>query len=269
MTEGHNNPPDELEILHDSLQEKNQDLSTKAAELLRRAQSITVVETEEQAEDLLNLIAAIKQVERSSKERADVDKAPINKQWDVVHGFYKKLAEPLTEVRSKSLEPARTKFLAAKAARERAEREAAAKAAAEAAEKAEREARLREKWARDEEEKAQAAEAAIQAEVNQTVATEAAERAAAPAADLARTRTSMGAMGTLVHTLASRVVDRTILDLNALRPFMSDDAIIMAIREYGRAHRPEIERALKDKGAGATHSPLPGIEFYYKQSSRG
>ena len=263
---GHNNPPTELEILHDALQEKNQDLAAKAAELHKRALEIGEVSSDEAAEDLLNLIAAIKAVERAAKDRGDADKAPINAQWDVVHGFYKKLAEPLAKVRSGSLEPARTKFLTEKAAREKAAREAAAKAAREAAEKAAAEARLREKWAQDEAERKEAAEAAIRAGVTQAVATEVEERAGAAPADLARTRTSMGAMGTLVTTLASRVTDRSTVDLVALRPYISDDAIVAAIREYGRAKRPAIEAALK---LGEEYTALAGVQFYYKQTSRG
>lgn len=62
------------------------------------------------------------------------------------------------------------------------------------------------------------------------------EAAQAKPADLARTRGALGSLGTRVTRWACDVTDRDILDLEALRPYFTDDELAKAARAWMKAH---------------------------------
>lgn len=65
------------------------------------------------------------------------------------------------------------------------------------------------------------------------------DKAAGPEADLARTRSEHGAVGTLSRRWVSRVTDRTALDKAVLWPFLNGEAIEAALWKWMMAQTPE------------------------------
>lgn len=65
------------------------------------------------------------------------------------------------------------------------------------------------------------------------------DKAGGPEADLARTRSEHGAVGTLARRWVSRVTDRTALDKAALWPFINGEAIEAALWKWMMAQTPE------------------------------
>lgn len=127
-------------------------------------------------------------------------------------------------------------------------------------EKDERRRRLDALLQQEEEDKArEAAEKAAQ-EAAQTAADEALRRereAQAKAADLVRTRGTIGGVGTL-RTRLDFEVDRGAVDLNTLRGFIKPEAVEQAIRLY----------ASTQKGADlCATQPLKGVRFFRSQTA--
>ena len=65
------------------------------------------------------------------------------------------------------------------------------------------------------------------------------EKAAGPEADLARTRSEHGAVGTLTRRWQCRVIDRDALDRDALWPFINGEAIEAALWKWMMAQTPD------------------------------
>lgn len=139
-------------------------------------------------------------------------------------------------------------FADAKAERERLERLAAQRAAEEEAARKRREAEAAEQammakeepTATDLDEAISAGDAASKAENDAAIAARAAQ---AKPAELARTRTELGALGTLARIWVFRDLNRETVDLEALRPHLSTDCIEKALRAFIKAGGRQITGA--------------------------
>jgi hypothetical protein len=114
----------------------------------------------------------------------------------------------------------------------------------EEAEKAKREQREAEEREAAEQRKVREASRAQQAALDTAVrheksAAKIEEKIAGPDADLVRTRTEHGAVGTLARQWHYEVQDRSRLDKEALWPFIDEDAIRVALRKWGMQQAPE------------------------------
>lgn len=126
--------------------------------------------------------------------------------------------------------------------------DAALKAAREKAIAAKREADRLEEERRENERKARAAEREAQANLKEAVREEkAADKIAAkidgPEADLARTRSLHGAVSTLARQWTCEVLDRALLDKEALWPFINGEAIQAALWKWMMA-QPDADRVM-------------------------
>jgi hypothetical protein len=139
-------------------------------------------------------------------------------------------------------------FLKLKEAEERHKREREAREAAAAAERARKAAETPET-----EDRAAVAEAAAEA---------AAERALAKPSDLVRTQSAYGGTATLQEVVAADILDLP-LAARSLAEYFDEDAVLKALRNYGRANKSRIKTEID-----AGRQPLPGIEFYRDTAAR-
>lgn len=144
--------------------------------------------------------------------------------------------------------------------RQRLEAEAAAKAAREAEEKIRNEKDLARAIAMQEEEKVRAAEreaaakaAAEESERRRQEAEKAQRESTAKAAELATVRGDLGSSSSLRTVWKARVVDMQKVDLNALRDYISKDAVEKAANAYCKIHKDS--------------KPVAGLEFFEETSA--
>ena len=237
----HNRPPIR-EVLRERTDDIPTSLAVEGAGLIARRDELLAaagrVPTAIADDDVAGKVAdQVKQIAAAIKEadgRRIADKEPVLNGGRLIDGFYKKITEPLDKAK-RAIEAVLTVYQREKAAEERRQREAAEKAAREAAEAAE---------------KAAAAQAAVmQTEADLDAAVEAERRAAqaaadaekarreadAKAAELHHARGDYGAVASLRTEWASKIVDRTTLDLESLRSHLALDDLERALRLFVRA----------------------------------
>lgn len=151
------------------------------------------------------------------------------------------------ERRRLALEEEQRKLREAEKARLQAEQEA------EQARLAAERARKPETQAAKEEIAQQAAEVASDARVETAVAQQAAEVAyvdtLATPADIMRTRTADGTLGTMGTEDFAEITNRAELDLEKLRPYFTMDALDKAVRAYAKANAYSSDASVQIKGA--------------------
>jgi len=233
---GGNNPPSDAEVLRDILLQDSQPLLNRRDELLGSvSRAPLAVEDEETCGKVADLVKLLTACHKNAEATRVAKKEPFLQQGRVVDGFFKQITDPLEKAR-KTLEPRLTKYQRDKADRERREREAAQRAAEEEARRKAAEAAAAAQQLETEEDldAAIAAEQqAKQAELDKLAAQKAAE---AKAAELSRSRGDFGAVASLRTFWDHKDLDRATLDLEALRPFFSQDALEKAVRAYVRAN---------------------------------
>lgn len=247
---GHNAAPENADALTERLrQEHAADLARKDALLdafTRVPETIDDEETAAKATDFVKQITAAGKNAEAARVKA---KEPFLDSSRKVDGFFKStIAEPLDRIKAKVLARL-TVYQQAKDAAERRRREEqaaaerrAAREAAEAAERARQEAAAQAAAMQTPAELDDAVEAEIaatqrQAEADQRAAdaARAAAQAAAKPADLSRTRSDMGSVASLVKVMTFDSLDREAIDLEKLRPHLTEAAIEAAVRAFIKA----------------------------------
>lgn len=226
-------------------------LALQYAEQLAAAEAIAAranaaprtIETDEQHEEIAKLIKDARGSSKTLESHRKSEKDPYLKQAGEVDGVFVTPRDRMDKIVT-AMNQRVTAFLQAKEAAERARREEEARAAREreAAARAEAERQLQEAK-RLEQVSADVAETKrIEAAVTTSVARShastafaAESAAAAKPAELARTRTA-SALSTLEEFWDHEIIDHDVISLVVLRPFIKQEHIEMAVREFVRVH---------------------------------
>lgn len=230
---GHNNPPSEIELLKEGLADRSEDIRSRADELLDAATRVPAVLDSDavcaRASDFVKQLQAA--ISATEKLRV-AEKAPYLCAERVVDGFFKPITDALGKTKTK-VDGLISVYLTKKrddesrriAEEKRKADEAAAKALAEAAQAA-----LQAQTQADN----AAADLAVQKA--QAAVERAAEIVTQPIAN-PQARGDM-AMSSLRGKPDYEIIDRSQIDLEVLRPYLSTDAIDKAIRAaINKGHR--------------------------------
>ena len=227
---GHNQPP--ADSIGANLAEANAALLRLQAQLLAKlAKAPKAVTGEPAAKAAGALIREIRDLDAQLEAARVEQKEPYLSGGRAVDAFFKELAKPLDAGLTR-LNRAITAWQ--DKVEEEKRRKAEAEAAAAEAEAA-RLAKLAKRKDATEETELQAAEAALNAE-------EAQAEAELPAADLVRVRDEDGTITRKTEWVCDGI-DRDTLDLEALRPYFTEDSLLKAVRAAIRAEIHEIAGA--------------------------
>jgi sRNA-binding protein len=263
---------DQLLLDHASIVDRVIALEVKAAE----APDFVELGDEASQGSLQDLIKLIDAESKLIEARRETTKEPFLSASRVVDGFFKTLADPKGKAQGRLdnirrvLARTATDFLNRKRAHEQALREAEAK------KKRDEEERLRQEQIKREEEAAKLRErnrptAATEKETQASVAGHMAEAAGASAieleqsanakaADLARTRSDAGSLGTLNEFWAYEIVDFDAIEPDAIWDFIPRGDKEKAIKAYMRIHAPK-------EAPTTPWNPLRGVNFF--RTTRG
>ena len=237
---GHNEPPVDLDPLLERLREDHADLLKRRDDLLGAIER-SPTEIGEGDEDMAGkladfvdkqLTAFVKHAEAIHKH----DKAPFLQAGRTVDSFLHTLIDDINKGKIK-VNAVRKTYADAKAAKERRRREAEARLAREEqkrleCEAAEKAAKIKEQG--DLDRALQVEEEARQAKID---ADEAAAIAAAKPAELGKSRGVHGGQTTLKQFWNVAEIDRDKIDLEALRPHFTDDALKRAAGSWKDANK--------------------------------
>ena len=278
---GHNHPPDPIALLQAQLVETHQPLMERAEQLAGMGERLPIsCDDDDTAQRLADAIKQCAHFEKNSEAARVSAKEPHLAAERAVDGWFKKLASPVTAVKTRmsallttyqrkkeAEERERLRAAAAEAERQRKEeerkrreaeaearkaqeeaarlaREAKTKADAEAAAKAQAEA---EKAA------AEAREAAAQAAIAREEAQTAKADATAKPAELTRTRSDLGSVASLRRTWDYEIEDEEQLPRMFLTP---DHAAIKAFI-----------KSSTDKKTGQCKAKIPGVRVFEKHDT--
>jgi len=252
-------------------------LETAVEDLFKEADAFDGVEDEESKAKAMNLIKRLRDEQKRILGVHELEKLPHYRRGQATDQFFFRLADKLAR-RSKvgpdgqadrlnrMLTAYDTRKLAEEMERRRREREEADRIAREAdeirrrAERAAEEARLQAERARvaiHKQTKTEAAQQAAQAESEAIVAAEIAAAKAEEAriatlvtpADVMRTRTENGTLGTMGTESFAEITDYKNLDLETLRPYFTQPAVLAALNGYARAMGYSADASVQIKGA--------------------
>lgn len=236
-------------------------LEDMVADLVAKADSISVVDSQEVKDIVTGLIKEMREAYKRVKGVHETEKAPhlergrasdsvfFGLMEKISRGTKKQAAEGVADRLNRILTDYDVRLLAQEQERRRKEAEEAARKAREAAEaqaKLEREAEaarlaaerarkpeLQEAKAEIAEQKAEQASAAVvEATVSYAQAEESYIATLATPADIMRQRTASGALATMGTEKFAEITDRVKLDLEKLRPYIPLDALEKAVRKY-------------------------------------
>lgn len=218
---GHNQAPDDQVLLQERLNDSTAELRNRHDELIAAVERIPEEcnddETAGKISDMIKLITACS---KSFETKRVGEKEPFLTLSRSVDGFFKKFTENLDGAKRKASRPLEV-YLKRKEDERRRAAEEAARVQREEAERLAREAELLAKANMPEASNDVLGEAVRVEEQAQ----KAEKQAEAKPAELARTRGDYGSLATLRTTWVGEIVDKKELDLEALRPFMSDDVL--------------------------------------------
>lgn len=240
---GDNFPPDDIALLGEHLAENTGALIKRRNDLLASVENAPAEITDDigagKMADLIKLIGACVRTAETGRTSA---KEPFLAASRLVDSFFKKITDPL-DTAKKTVERRLTLYQRNKAEAERRERERSEQQARQAALKAAAEAAERAAAIETETDLDAAISAEALADQAAADAIEAAKVATASSAEMSRSRGDLGSVASLRTEWASEIIDRTILDLETLRPHIAVDAIERAIRAYVRAGGRELRGA--------------------------
>lgn len=247
----------------------------RAKALLAKGELYTEITDDQADSDATEFMVKLRACWKTGENARTDEKAPYDAAAGLVHAWFKTgILDPLTEL-GKRINAASTKFKVEKANAERREREAAAKKAREEEAARQAEAAAAEAAACELERSAarkRNAEAITAAEAEAAIARQRAddaraanekaaleraetERAAsASMAELSRSRGARGGVSSLRSKIAHRDLNRDEIDLEALRPYLSDKALAQAVDAWIDANKGACQKAVK---GGA--QPLKGV----------
>jgi hypothetical protein len=234
---GSNHPPRDLltgDALREKLRDENNALLARADELLEAAARVPDITDEGLAQKASDFIKQLMALHKAAETARVGAKEPYLEGGRGVDGFFRAITDPIATAKV-TVERKLTKFLRAKADRERREREEQARLAREEEDRKRREAEEAAQKIRDEQSLAQAIEAEKQAKVAEADVTKAENAAAAKPAELSRTRGEYGAVSSLRTSWTFRDLDRATVDLEMLRHHIPADGLEKAVRSFIRA----------------------------------
>ena len=225
-----NNPPTDEELIHDRLAMDYGRLVTRQAELIDGVPNVPeVIETEEDCEQVADYL---KQMKLAAKEadnfRAD-EKEPHNLAGKTIQAWFKNIENPLTAYVTKLTFRIKT-YHDKKLAVERIAREEVERIARKEAEEAAQKAREAEEAATNDETMADAIIAQESADKAQKAADKAAKAASASTNVITKVKSASGVTTSMSTFMNFRNLDMAIIDLEALRPYISQDVIEKAVR---------------------------------------
>lgn len=247
-----------LEMLRDKLEAQNVDLVKRKEALIASAGRMPEITNDDIAGKASDLVKMIGAAIKDSESHRKAGKAPYDALADVVHSFFKKgISDPL-ESAKKAVETKLGVHLRAKADRERRAREEAERLAREAERKAQEAARAAAEAMQNEKDLAAALDAQARADEAAIASVAASKAAAAKPAELARTRGDVGSLGTLRTQWSFKDLDRHAIDLERLRPYLSEDDLGKAIRGYIKSMGADALKMLVKDG----NQPIRGVTLY-------
>jgi len=225
-----NNPPTDEELIRERLSMDYGSLIERQAELLEGVPNVPeVIETEEDCEKVADYL---KQMKIAAKEadgfRAD-EKEPHNLAGKTIQAWFKDLGNPLTAYVTKFTFRIKT-YHDKKLAVERIKREEAEHIARAEAEEAAKKAREAEEAASNDETLADAVIAAEAAGKAQKDADKATKAASASSNVITKVKSASGVTTSMSTFMNFRNLNMATIDLDVLRPFISQDVIEKAIR---------------------------------------
>lgn len=241
---GHNNPPDEMQILKDKLVERNREAIETARGLVEKADAYTGEITNDQEAGVVS--DYIKEINTSRKRMDDtrtVEKKPFLDSGRTVDGFFNAEIQSLDVAKAKANKPL-TDWLQKKAAEERRKQEDAARLLREEAERKAEEARKLEQVGLTEHANVAMAQA--------TKTENKAERLeAVKPASLGVARGTGGGVASLRMRWVGEITDRNAIDLETLRPYLAQAAIQVALNAFVAAGGRELKGAKIEEKAAA------------------
>lgn len=235
---GHNNPPNDEEMLREFLADKTSGLRSRFSEILDGVIRMpTVCDDEEAAGKFADMVKLITACSKSFETMRVGEKEPYLTLGRAVDGYFKKFTDDLAKARSQAMKPLET-YMRLKEQRERDARAAEAKRQREESERLAREAAelaaANMPVAAEEtlKEAVRGAESADKAELAATV----------KPAELARTRGSYGGLATLRTAWVGKFNGKPV-DMARLWPFISDEAKEKALNAFVRAGNRQLDGA--------------------------
>lgn len=249
---GHNAPPTDLDPLLERLREDHADL-LKRRDALLGAIERSPTEIKEGDEVLAGkladfvdkqLTAFVKHAEAIHKN----DKAPFLQAGRTVDSFMHALIDDINKGKAK-VNTVRKAYADAKAAKERRRREEEARLAREEQKRLEREAAEKAAKIKEQGDLDRALQIEEEAKQAKIEADKVAAAAAAKPAELGKSRGVHGGQTTLKQFWNIAEIDRDKIDLEALRPHFTDDALKKAAGSWTNAHKDFLKSGGKLTGA--------------------
>lgn len=238
----HNNPPADLlvgETLREKLRDENADLLRRRDELLEAAQRVPQIDTDDTAGKVTDFVKQLTALAKTAETRRTDTKEPYLEGGRNIDGFFKAITDPLTKAKD-TVQRQLTVYLREKEAAARRQREEQERLAREAAERARIEAEEKARAIADAAGLDEAIEAEKAAEIAAADLAKAEQAAEAKAAELSRTRGEYGSMSSLRTEWVFDAIDRSTIDLEALRPYLPADGLEKAVRAFIRAGGREL-----------------------------
>jgi hypothetical protein len=245
---GHNNPPNDVAVLQETLAEKNAELLERQKELLAAVERVPEsCDTEEMAGKFTDMVKLIRACAKSLDSQRTAEKEPYMTLERTVDGFFKPKIELLDRAKAK-VEKLLGAYMFRKAEEERRRQR----------EEAERQRREAEERARQAEELAKANMPQIAAAtMDEAVALEkqadsAQKLSEGRAAKLASVHGDYGSRSSLRSYKMATILSREDIDLEALRAHLSTDAIQTALNSWMKANWKDDSNPPVLKGANFT-----------------
>lgn len=236
---GDNLPPNDAQVLQDTLSDKHREILDGAQRLIEAADRVPEAITDDlmagKAADYIKMVTGSR---KNLESQRIGEKEPYLNLGRAVDGFFKRPIDALDGVKNKVQKRLDT-WLKHKAEEERRRRMAEA---AELTRKAEEEAQAAAMLERNNL-RPMADKMIEQATVTEQAATVVAESAKARPAEMAQSRGSSGAMASLRTRWVGEVVSMTELDLVTLKPFLNPEAIQKALNLFVQAGGRELRGA--------------------------
>lgn len=228
---GHNNPPSDLDILTERLQENNQKVFDRVDKLKEAADRVPAeIDNDETAGKVADYIKAVNTCHKALEDTRKAEKQPFLDMGRVVDETFKVPQEELAIAKAKANKPL-TAYSVKKQEEERKRREVEAEKARKEAE--ERAAKAKELEDAGLKEQAEAAKKQAERENDKA---DRYEQSATTGAGLGMSRGATASVSVRKQWVG-KVVDREKLDLEALRPYFSDAELQKAVNGFVRDHK--------------------------------
>lgn len=239
---GHNQPPADAELLLTRLQNDHAALVSRRDKLLEGVKRApTEINDEETAGKMADFVEKqLKAFVSAADDVHDTEKAPFLAAGRVVDGFWHSLKDEI-DASIKRLNVIRKRYADKKDQEARRKLEEEARQRQAEADRQRREAEAAAAKARSEKAREAAEQKAAAAEQAQAVADQASTAAQVAPSVLGRSVGAGGGTTILKREWTYENLDRATLDLEALRPHLSNEVMEKAVRDWIKAHKNDLE----------------------------